>query len=91
MPQAWAPAAPQDALLILLTACLSAGLLLDAYSRENAYGLVACLALSTLQACQLAVYLVRGRPVGGAVRGRLPSRAGRVWAPGCASVHLQLA
>lgn len=68
--QAWAAEALQDALLILLTACTSLGLLLDGYSRENAYQLVACLGLSGLQACQLAVYLVGERWMdwGGCVR-----------------------
>lgn len=67
-PQAWAPAALQDALLVLLTAVLSLGLLLDGYSRENAYQLVACLGLSGLQACHLSVYLVRERGLAGPPR-----------------------
>ena len=48
----------QDLLLILLTALLSLALLLDAFERENAYQLLACLGLGGLQISQLAVFLV---------------------------------
>lgn len=49
----------QDLLLILLNALLSLALLLDAFERENAYQLLACLGLGGLQISQLAVFLVR--------------------------------
>jgi hypothetical protein len=40
---------------------LTLGLLLDAFVRENAFQLLACLALGVLNASQLIVYLVRIR------------------------------
>lgn len=54
----------QDLLLILLTALLSLALLLDAFARENAYQLLACLVLGALQISQLVVFLVRLLPRG---------------------------
>ncbi|PRW39298.1 Mitogen-activated kinase kinase kinase dlk-1 [Chlorella sorokiniana] len=47
----------QDLLLILLTALLTLALLLDAFKRENAYQLLACLGLGALQISQLTVFL----------------------------------
>lgn len=49
----------QDTALILCSAVLTLGLLLDAFARENAYQLLASLALGALSASQLIVYLVR--------------------------------
>lgn len=48
----------QDTALILASAVLTLCLLLDAFARENAFQLLACLALGALAASQLIVFLV---------------------------------
>ena len=67
-PQDWAEAYLQDTLLILATALVCLALLVDAFSRENAYQLLACLGLSACQASQLVVMLVCPRRGGRAGR-----------------------
>lgn len=98
-PQA-GPAAPripsqgwllQDLLLIVFTVLLTLALLLDAFKRENAYQLLACLGLGALQISQLAVFLVSRQALRGSPArsdwGDVPGSAGspelcwhgRVW------------
>ncbi|KAI3431344.1 hypothetical protein D9Q98_004402 [Chlorella vulgaris] len=54
----------QDTALILCSAVLTLGLLLDAFVRENAFQLLACLALGVLNASQLIVYLATAQGQG---------------------------